>query len=313
MIQQNKSTQAYAWLILVLLGITWGSSFILMKKGLQIYSSTEVGALRIVISFLFLLPFALKRLKNVSRRIWFVLLLAGLLGNGAPAFLFAKAQTVIDSSVAGILNSLTPLFTVLVGIMAFKLKLRWFNFLGVGIGLAGATGLLAVSGSGDFTFKLSYAVYVIIATVFYATNVNIIKFWLKDIDPVGIVALSFMLIGLPVFIFLLGFTTFPEKVLNHPQALEGLGYVATLAIGGTALALMLFNKLLKMTDPVFASSVTYLIPVVAVVWGVIDGESFGWSYSAWILMILSGIILVSSKHPSHLPLLGKLIRAFRRN
>jgi drug/metabolite transporter (DMT)-like permease len=165
------------------------------------------------------------------------------------------------------------LFTVLVGIIAFKLKLRWFNFLGVGIGLAGAVGLLAVSGSGDFTFKMSYAVYVIIATIFYATNVNIIKFWLRDIDPIGIVALTFMIIGVPVFIFLFRFTGFVETVLSHPRALEGLGYVATLAIGGTALALMLFNKMLKMTDPVFASSVTYLIPVVAVMWGVIDGEN----------------------------------------
>lgn len=295
-----------AWLILILLGIIWGSSFILMKKGLQVYSSNEVGALRIVISFLFLLPFALRRLKHVKRKIWLALLLTGILGNGAPAFLFAHAQTVIDSSVAGILNSLTPLFTVLVGIMAFNLKLRWFNFLGVAIGLAGAAGLLAVSGSGDFSFKLSYAVYVVMATICYAISVNIIKFWLKDINPIGIVTLSFLLIGPPVMLYLFGFTGFVEKVSTHPQAMAGLGYVAILAIGGTALALMLFNKMIKMTDPVFASSVTYLIPVVAVIWGVFDGEKFGWSYLIWIFMILSGILLVSSRHPGQLPIIGRI-------
>jgi len=302
----NKRT--YAWLILLLLGLTWGSSFILIKKGLQVYSSSEVGALRIVISFLFLLPFAIKRIKNISPRIWLVLLLAGVLGNGAPAFLFAKAQTVIDSSVAGILNSLTPLFTVLVGIIAFKLKMRWFNFIGVILGMTGAIGLLAVSGTGEFTFKFGYAIYVIIATIFYAINVNIIKFWLNDIDPIGIVALSFMLIGLPALVYLLGFTDFAGKLSSHTQALTGLAYITILAIGGTALALMLFNKMLKITDPVFASSVTYLIPIIAVMWGIFDGERFDWSYLLWIFLVLSGIVLVSSRHPGSLPLLGVFIR-----
>jgi drug/metabolite transporter (DMT)-like permease len=305
---EPKPNLTAAWLILILLGITWGSSFILMKKGLQIYSSSEVGALRIVISFLFLLPFALTRLKNIKPKIWLILLLAGILGNGAPAFLFAKAQTVIDSSVAGILNSLTPLFTVLVGIIAFKLKLRWFNFLGVAIGMVGAMGLLAVSGSGEFSFKFSYAIYVIIATILYAINVNLIKTYLKNVDAIGIVAISFMLIGLPVLLYLFIFTGFSETLMSSPQALTGLAYIAILAIGGTALALMLFNKLLKTTDPVFASSVTYLIPVVAVFWGFIDGERFAWSYLLWIFMVLSGIILVSSRHPRRLPLVGVVIR-----
>lgn len=305
---EPKTNLTAAWLILILLGITWGSSFILMKKALLVFSSGEVGALRIVISFLFLLPFALVRLNNIKPRIWLILLVAGILGNGAPAFLFAKAQTVIDSSVAGILNSLTPLFTVLVGIMAFRLKLRWFNFLGVAIGMVGAMGLLAVSGSGAFSFKFSYAIYVIIATICYAINVNIIKSWLKDIDAIGIVSLSFMLIGLPVLVYLIGFTEFRVKLTENPEALTGLGYVATLAIGGTALALMLFNKLIKVTDPVFASSVTYLIPIIAVFWGFLDGEQFSWSYVLWIFMILSGIVLVSSRHPRRLPIVGVVIR-----
>ncbi len=306
--EKTKNQNTFSWFTLALLGITWGSSFILMKKGLQVYTSDEVGALRIVISFLFLLPFAILRLKKVPTKKWLVLLLAGILGNGIPAFLFAKAQTVIDSSVAGILNSLTPLFTVIVGIIGFRLKIRWFNFAGVIIGLTGAIGLLAVSGSGEFSFRFSYAVYVIIATIFYAVNVNIIKSWLADIDSIGIVSLSFMLLGLPVLIYLAGFTDFTHKLLTHSQALTGLGYIAILAIGGTALALMLFNKLIKMTDPVFASSVTYLIPFIAVLWGILDGEKFSLNYLMWIFMILSGIILVSSRHSGNLPLLGYLVR-----
>lgn len=305
---ESKEKQAVAWLILLLLGLTWGSSFILMKKSLQIYSSSELGALRIVISFLFLLPFALARIRNIRPKTWLILLLAGILGNGAPAFLFAKAQTVIDSSVAGILNSLTPLFTVLVGLVAFRLRLRWFKIFGVILGLSGAVGLLYVSGSGEFSFRFGYALYIIFATIFYAVNVNLIKSYLAHVDSVGIVSLSFMLIGLPVLIYLLVFTGFIPKMSTHPAAFTGLGYIAILAIGGTSLALMLFNKLLKMTDPVFASSVTYLIPIIAIVWGVLDGERFNLSFLLWIFMILSGIILVGSKKPGSLPLIGYLIR-----
>jgi drug/metabolite transporter (DMT)-like permease len=304
----NRNTVGGAWLILMLLGVVWGSSFILIKKGLLYFSSDEVGALRIVISFLFLLPFTFKRIGSIKGKTWLVLLLSGIIGNGAPAFLFAHAQTVIDSSVAGILNSLTPLFTVIVGIIAFNIKLKWFNYLGVLLGLAGASGLLAISGSGDFSFKFSYAVYVLIATLLYAINVNILKFWLKDVDPISIVVFSLALIGMPVMFYLMFFTGFAETVAAGTEAYKGIAYIAVLAVGGTVLALMLFNKLIKNTDPVFASSVTYLIPVVAVMWGIFDGERFDASYLIWIGMILSGIVLVSSKHPGHLPIIGAMIR-----
>jgi drug/metabolite transporter (DMT)-like permease len=304
----NRNSVGAAWLVLILLGAIWGSSFILVKKGLLYFSSDELGALRIVISFLFLLPFAFKRIGSIKGKTWLILLLSGVIGNGAPAFLFAYAQTVIDSSVAGILNSLTPLFTVIVGIIAFNIKMKWFNYLGVLLGLVGASGLLAVSGSGDFSFRFSYAVYVLIATILYALNVNIIKFWLKDVDPISIVVFSLALIGLPVLMYLLFFTGFTETVAVGNEAYKGIAYIAILAVGGTALALILFNKLIKKTDPVFASSVTYLIPVFAVIWGVIDGERFDATYVIWSLMILSGIVLVSSKHPGHLPFIGRFIR-----
>lgn len=284
-----------AWGILIGLALIWGSSFILIKKGLMFFSSTEVGALRISITFLVLLPLAFSRMKYLSAYEWKYLAIAGIIGSGFPAFLFAQAQTGIDSSLAGILNSMTPLFTLVVGLSFFSLKVRWFNVAGVLIGLAGAIGLISISGGRSFQFNFQYAILVIIATICYATNVNIIKFKLKNTDAVTITVFSFFTIGLPVLLYLLLFTDFIRQVSTEAGALEGLGYIAILAVFGTGLALVAFNKLVKLASPLFAASVTYLIPVVAVFWGLLDGEKLTTGFIIWMAMILTGIFLVNKK------------------
>jgi drug/metabolite transporter (DMT)-like permease len=285
----------YSWSILFFLMLVWGSSFILMKRGLEVFSSEEVGALRIVITFTAFLPVALKRLSKVQGKTWLILAAASLTGSGIPPFLFAKAQTGIDSQLAGILNSLTPLFTMLVGLSFFRIKARWFNILGVFIGLGGAAGLLHISGDKEFAFNFRYAVYIILATICYAVNVNIIKAYLKDLDALSITAFSFFILGLPISIFLFFFTDFTYQLAHDPNVWKGLGYMAILALAGTALALILFNKLIKISTPLAASSVTYLIPIVAILWGVIDGETFKASYIFWIGLILGGVVLVNRK------------------
>lgn len=284
------------WLILLVLTLTWGSSFILIKKGLLYYSSTQVGDLRIGISFLFLLPFALARIGRAEKRHWKYLILVGIIGSGLPAFLFARAQTGLDSSLAGILNSLTPLFTLLIGVTFFTLKSRWYNVAGVILGLAGALGLISISGVQGFEFNMKYAIYVIAATLCYAINVNLIKYRLPDLDPVTITALSFVVIGIPVILHLLVFTDFIPRLEQLEGAGTGLLYIAILSIVGTGLALMLFNALVKIASPVFASSVTYTIPLVAVFWGMTDGESVSWTAAIWIFMILTGVFLVNKKN-----------------
>lgn len=283
------------WLILVILAITWGSSFILIKRGLEVFTSGEVGALRIVITWLFLMPFALLRIKVLNKRLTVLFMIVGLVGSLAPAFLFAAAQKGIDSSLAGILNSLTPLFTLLVGIIFFRTRPKWFNIAGVVIGLAGAMGLVSVSGSGNFTFNMGFAVLVIIAAFLYAVNVNTVKAYLKDIDPITITAMSFFMIGPIGAVYLLGFTPFVQSLSGNPHALAGIGYLAILAIVGTGLALMLFNHLIQMSSPVFASSVTYFIPVVAVIWGIADGEHFRAGFLMWILLVIFGVLLVNTR------------------
>ncbi len=284
-----------AWGILAGLALIWGSSFILIKKGLTFFSSDEVGALRISITFLVMAPFAFHRMKKISGRDWRYLALVGMIGSGFPAFLFAKAQTGIDSSLAGILNSLTPLFTLIIGLSFFSLKIKWFNIAGVLIGLAGAIGLISVSGDKGFDFNFGYASYIIIATICYATNVNIVKYKLRDIDAVTITVFSFFTIGLPVLAYLLIFTDFLPQLANNRSAWQGLGYVAILSVIGTGLALVAFNKLVKLASPVFAASVTYLIPIIAVTWGVIDGERLSAVSFAWMAAILLGIFLVNKK------------------
>lgn len=290
----NSKTTTLSWLILIVLMITWGSSFILIKKGLIVFSSMQVGALRVGISFLVLIPFAFKKLKELKRKHWIVLFFVSLC-SAAPAFLFPMAQMHIDSATAGILNSLTPLFTMLVGVLLFKLKVKWYNVLGVMIGLFGAIGLISVSGGGNFQFNFGYAIYIIIATILYALNGNLIKSFLKDLSSFTITIYSFFFFGIPTLMYLFLGSDFLHKMHTHPQFWEGLAYVGTLAIFGTALALIIFNYLIKITTVVFASSVTYLIPIVALIWGVLDGEHFGLLNIVWIICILFGVFLVNAK------------------
>lgn len=291
----NQRKLFIAWSILAGLALIWGSSFILIKRGLEYFSSTEVGALRISIAFLVLSPIALFRIRKIAWREWKLFLLVGLIGSGLPAFLFAKAQTGIDSSLAGILNSLTPLFTMIVGLSFFSLKPKWFNIAGVLIGLTGAIGLISISGGKGFEFNFQYAVYIIVATICYATNVNIVKFKLKETDALTITAFSFFTIGFPVLLYLFIFTDFLRQITTEPEALKGLGYITILAVVGTGIALIAFNKLVKLASPVFAASVTYLIPIVAVVWGAIDAEEMRPQSFLWMGVILLGIFLVNKK------------------
>jgi drug/metabolite transporter (DMT)-like permease len=262
---------AIQWLLLLLLAFVWGSSFILMKRGLESFNNLQVASLRIVIAYLFLLPIALKNIRKIKGKYWGYLLIAGLLGNGIPAFLFTTAQTEISSSLTGMLNSLVPLFTVLVGLIGFGLTLRVKRFAGVLLGLAGAIGLLSVQGFDVGDGNQAYALLVILATICYATNINFIKTYLGPINSIDITSFGFFFLGPPTLIYLL-MSDFNDILTNDPNAFQNLFYIALLSIFGTALAVILFNILIKKVSAVYASSVTYIIPVFALMWGFIDGE-----------------------------------------
>jgi drug/metabolite transporter (DMT)-like permease len=292
-----KNNSLVSWTILLPLVLVWGSSFILIKKSLLYFTAVEVGILRISITTLFLLPVALKTFKKIDKKHRNYLIISGTIGSFIPAFMFAIAQTGINSLLAGILNSLTPLFTLLLGLTFFKLKATWYNALGVFIGLVGATGLIYVSGGDQgFAFNIKYASLVLIATICYAFNVNFIKTYLKHIDSLTITALTFFYIGIPSLAYVLFFSDIPAKLYSDTDNLAGFGYISILAIAGTGIALIAFNKLIKISSPVFASSVTYLIPVIAIIWGIIDGELFKPLYIIWFALILVGVLLVNTKY-----------------
>jgi drug/metabolite transporter (DMT)-like permease len=287
---KRKSTQ---WFVLLALAFIWGSSFILMKRGLVAFNATQVGTFRIFLAYLVLLPVALKHLKDLQWKIVLPLLAVGALGNLIPAVLFSTAQTVISSSFSGMLNSLTPLFTLLLGISIFGLKTKWFNVVGVFIGFVGALLLLSSKGKLDFTANtLIYAMLPVIATVGYGIAVNTIKKYLQNVAPVKVTALAFFLVG-PFAGIALFSSDFVGVIQTHPKAMQSLAYISVLAVVGTAIAVIVFNFLIKETTALFASSVTYLIPVVAIMWGLIDGETVELNQLIGIVIILTGVHLIN--------------------
>lgn len=283
------------WILLTILVLIWGSSFILMKRTLVFYSNTELGSLRIIFAGLVLLPFAFKRMRGISKKNWFWIILVGLIGNTFPAFLFAKAQTGIDSSLAGVLNSTTPMFALMVGLLFFQLKAHWMNFLGILIGFIGAVLMIVAKNGGHFDINIQYSLYVVLATVFYAFNLNLIKYKLEDINAVTITALSYSVVFFPILIYLFVGTDFTTTVMQ-PGAKDALIYPAILGILGSAIAIVMFNYLVKLSGVLFTASVTYLIPIVATIIGVIDGEAFKPIFIFYIALILTGVFLVNKKN-----------------
>lgn len=283
------------WLYLIVLSVIWGSSFILIKKALIGLSPIHLGALRVVFTGLFLFIVGYKNIKTVKIKQWKWLAISGFLGSFFPAYLFAFAETEIDSSVTSILNSLVPLNTIILGILVFKIKSSRWQILGVVIGLLGSV-MLIVSGAVINTDQnYFYAIFIIMATVMYAANVNIIKRYLQDVAALTIAVGNFSVIIIPAIIVLLCSGFFTNEVFLSPDFSASIGYLLVLSLFGTAIAKVLFNKLVQIATPVFASSVTYLMPVIAVFWGVLDGESFSFLQVIASIVILLGVYLANKK------------------
>jgi len=280
-------------MILLFLAFIWGSSFILMKKGLRSYSSDQVAALRMFITFLAFLPYGIKNLKKVTKDNVFSLLLVGFIGSVIPAFLFTKAQTRIDSGMAGMLNSMTPLFTLIIGLLFYKSTARLINALGILLGLIGAMGLITyTSGTSDFFSNINYyGLLIVVATICYGINVNQVKYKIKDLNGLELTSMAFMFVGPFAGVYLL-FSDFSYALSTNDYILN-LGYIAILAVIGTMMALIIFNTLIQHTSALFGSSVTYVIPVFAIMWGLFDGEKIGILHFFWISLIFIGVYLVN--------------------
>lgn len=279
------NSQQQKWLFLIVLSLVWGSSFILMKKALIGLTPVQVGALRMLITAVFLLLVGFKSLKRIEKRHWKYVAYTAILGTFFPSFLFAFAVSKIDSSIPAILNSLTPFNTFIFGALVFGFTFKRKQFYGVLIGLAGTLILILKGAELNPNQNYWYAVLILIASIGYAFNVNMIKKYLDDLDALAITTGNFLLLIIPAFI-VLAFSGFFSTFEVTEETTSALGYITVLAVVGTGIAKVLFNKMVHLSSPVFAASVTYLIPAVAVIWGIVDGEKL-----SLIQLLAGGIIL----------------------
>jgi len=279
------------WLVFALLSLVWGSSFVLIKEGLRSFSPYQVASLRMLFAGLVLVPFAIKALPQIPKEKMGLVLISGVAGNFIPAFLFCIAETQIDSSLAGILNSLTPLFTILVGISFFKVQTNITKIIGVMIGFIGLCFLFA-AGKDMSMRNMSYAGLVLMATLFYGINVNMVGRYLQNIGALNIASVAFSFLVLPSAAILF-FTGYFNNNFTNQTVIQSTLASAVLGIVGTSLASILFYYLIKRAGVIFGSLVTYGIPIVAVCWGMVYGEKITPMQYVWMGVILIGVFIAN--------------------
>lgn len=276
-----------------------------MKLGMEdsarepLYSWDQVAAMRLAFAGLALAPIFFRVFRRLSLKDWGWIFLVGFMGNGLPSFLFTGAETQVDSTFAGIINALTPFFTFLFGVLIFRAKSLKAQIIGISIGFAGAVGLVTQN---ELPADISwgYSSLIVLATACYGMSVNIIHRKLSHLKSLDIAACALLLAGVPSLIYL--FTTdFTFIVQNNPEGLRGLGFVAILGVVGTAIALAIFNLLIQKKSGLFATSVTYLIPLVAITWGAMYGEKVGWGHAVFGAMVLSGVYLLNKPKANKKP------------
>jgi len=280
------------WLYLSVLALIWGSSFILIELGLDELNPFQLGSLRIIFAAVFLLAFSFRNLTKIPGHQWKYVALAGLLGNFVPAYFFAIAETEISSSVTAILNSLVPVNSLIIGASVFGLAVKRSQAIGVTVGLSG-TLLLILSGAiNNPSHNYWFAGFVLVATLCYAANVNLVKKYLSDVSPMAITAGNFAVMLIPAIIifFCSGEVDFAAPAVRHSVI-----FVAILGLFGTGIANILFYRLIQISSPVFATQVTYLIPIVACVWGMIYGETLTAFQLVGAAIILLGVYLSGKK------------------
>lgn len=262
-----------------------------MKLGLEKLTAYQVASIRIVSSGLVLLPTAFKYITKIPRKKIFIIFMSGVLGSLLPAFLFCKAEQGLDSALAGTLNALTPIFVIIIGAMFFKAKTSFHKVLGIIIAFSGSI-LLLLSNGIQGSQNYFYIAYIIIATICYGINVNMVSKSLTGIGSLQIAAVALTTVAIPALVVLIATGIFNHSLADG-KVLAAIGYSSLLGIAGTAVASILFYQLMKSAGPVFASMVTYGIPAIAIMWGISYGETVGWKQVICLLIILSGVFVAN--------------------
>lgn len=278
------------WFLLFILAIVWGASFLFIKRSVAIFSPTQMAMWRMVLATAIYLPVAALFWSKIDWKHWKPLVVVAFCGSAIPNFLFAVAQQHVDSSLAGVLNSLTPLFTLILGVAFFEMKFTKNKVLGVVLGLAGAAMLILFNSKSGVSGNAFYAGLCALATVCYAVNANTVNHWLRGQHPAGIASAAFVLTG---WMFGIGLWMSGgwEAAQQHERGMEGLGYIGYLAVVGTVGGSILYFWLLQRTSAIFATSVTYLLPVTAIFLGAFDGEIIGWIDLLGTGVILTGLYI----------------------
>lgn len=282
------------WFLLIVISLTWGSSFILIKKSLLVFSPYEIGAIRVVGSGLLLAFIGIPTLLKMTRKTMFWIIVAGFFGNFLPMFLFPIAQTQVSSSLAGILDSLIPMFVLAFGFLFFGIKSKSVQVIGAIIGFLGAASLIFFSETDGEASQFSYAMLIVLAGASYGLNSLIIKEKIPNLNAVKLTAAVYTFWSIPSLIILY-FTGMIQNFIMQPAYIEPIMYMGFLTVFGTAIAMLLYFKLIQDTSAVFASTSSYLLPIVAVIWGILDGEEFTIWYVFGGILILIGIYLIRDK------------------
>lgn len=289
----DLNKKIWQWAAVIVMSLCWGSSFILIKKSLIAYTPYQSGSFRIVLAFLFFLPFAIKRLKKINKKNFLPLFVIGFIGNLLPAFMFAYGETLISSSLASMLNSTTPIFVLIIGLLFFKTKMSFFKILGLFIGFVGTLGLILTDFSSILNGWNIGAFVILIATFFYGINTNLIKKNVKKLDGLTVAALSFFFIGPIAIVYFL--STDLSTIVQNPSFIKSTISLVVLAFLGSFFAIIIFNLLVKYTTAIFAASTTYFMPIVAIMWGLIDNEKITEIQIISIAIVLTGVSLVNKK------------------
>lgn len=286
----GKAPETLDWIVLILLGAVWGFSFIMIKKAVQVFNPVQMTSWRMVLAFLVYIPIAITYWSKIDWSKWKYLVGVAVFGSAIPNFMFAVAQQHVASGLAGALNSLTPLFTLLLGVSMFGMPFTKNKLWGVALGWAGAATLVIYSSGGRVEGHAFFAFLCVVATVCYALNANIVNTYLRGEHPAGIASSAFMITGL-IFVAILLATGGIQAVQTHPEGIKALGYVFYLAAVGTAAGSIVYFWLLQRTSALFATSVTYLLPVFALLIGLFDGEPLSATEFLGAGIILLGVYL----------------------
>jgi drug/metabolite transporter (DMT)-like permease len=266
-----------------------------MKGGLLHLNPYQVASIRIICSGIVLLPWAIKYFREVPSNKLFTIFLAGALGNLVPAYLFCYAELQIDSALAGTLNSLTPIFVIITGVLFFQSKASTNKVVGIIIAFIGSVLLMLSKGSVSYKANFTYGLWIVLATLLYGINVNLFHKYLSHISSLKVAAIGLNLCAIPALIVLYYTGYFDLHFAEH-GVLVSTFYSAVLGIFGTAIATVLFYMLVKSAGTVYSSMVTYGIPVVANIWGIIFNENVGFIQFLCLGFILIGVY-VTNRNP----------------